>query len=95
MTIDNVEPRIAPGLVWRLLDDSAVVVSPRSGEVRVLNPVGTTIWQLMVEQHTLPEIEAHLVAHYDVSRERAHEDLQSFVEELVQRDILVSGDVAS
>lgn len=95
MTISNVEPQIAPGLVWRLLDDSAVVVSPRSGEVRVLNAVGTAIWQLMVEKRTLREIEAHLVAHYEVSQDRANEDLHSFVEELVQRDILVAGDVAS
>ena len=95
MTSLTPTPKVAPGLVWRLLDDSAVVVSPRSGEVRVLNPIGTTIWQLVVENKDLDSIEAHLVENYEVTQERAHEDLLSFFEELFDRGILVSVDVVS
>jgi hypothetical protein len=88
-------PKVAPGLVWRLLDNSAVVVSPRSGEVRVLNPIGTAIWQLVVENEDLDSIENHLIENYEVTQERAHEDLLSFIEELFDRGILVPVDVVS
>lgn len=88
-------PKIAPGLVWRLLDDSAVVVSPRSGEVRVLNPIGTAIWQLVVENEDLATIETHLIENYEVNHERAHEDLLSFIGELFDRGILVPVDAVS
>ncbi len=89
MTTQAAMLRIAPDLVWRLLDDNAVVVSPRSGEVRVLNSLGTAIWQMMVQEQSLATIEDHLVQNYEVDRKRAHEDLQAFIEELRTRGILI------
>ena len=74
-------PRVAPDLIWRLLDDNAVVVSPGAGEVRVLNQVGTVIWQLLVEENSPGEIEDFLVTHYEVTYERAKSDLQLFFDD--------------
>ena len=85
----NSEPRVAPDLIWRLLDDNAVVVSPRVGEVRVLNGMGTVIWQLLVEQKNRDDIIAHLVEHYQVSTEQAVMDLDSFLTDLTERGVVV------
>jgi hypothetical protein len=79
VTENNSAPRIAPDIVWRLLDDNAVVVSPRVGEVRVLNSVGTAIWQRLVEEEELAGIEEYLQNSYDVKAERVHSDLLSFL----------------
>ena len=57
MTAAGTRPRIAPDIVWRLLENNAVLVSPREGEVRVLNPVRTAIWQRLLQEEALPEIE--------------------------------------
>ena len=81
-------PRVAPDLIWRLLDDNAVVVSPSVGEVRVLNQVGTVIWQLLVEENSPDEIEQFLVTHYEVSHQRANSDIQLFFDDLTKRGIL-------
>ncbi|MDX1413609.1 MAG: PqqD family protein [Candidatus Promineifilaceae bacterium] len=89
MNLTQLAPRIAPDIIWRLLDENAVVVSPGTGEVRVLNPVGTIIWQLLVEENTLQEIEAYLVAHYEVSQECANKDLEQFFVELSERGVLI------
>ncbi len=95
MTQDESTPRIASDIVWRLLDDNAVVVSPRAGEVRVFNSVGTAIWQRLVEEEELAEIEEYLQNKYDVHRERVHSDLLVFLEELTDRGILVWNDMMS
>ena len=95
MTPNESSPKIASDIVWRLLDGNAVVVSPRAGEVRVLNSVGTAIWQRLVEKEDLAEIEAFLQDHYDVTEERVHSDLLSFLEELTERGILVWDDTNS
>lgn len=91
----NSEPRIAPDLIWRLLDDNAVVVSPRVGEVRVLNGIGTVIWQLLVEQNSRDDIVTHLVEHYQVSSEQAVKDLDTFLTDLTERGVLVWENPAS
>lgn len=88
MTETEKLPRIASDIVWRLLDDNAVVVSPREGEVRVLNQVGTAIWQLLVQEEEIPAIEQYLTVNFEVTRQRAHDDLVMFIEELTERGIL-------
>ena len=88
MTETGKMPRIAPDIVWRMLDDNVVVVSPREGEVRVLNKVGTAIWQLLVQEEEVPAIEQHLTTNFEVTQKRAHDDLLKFLEELAKRGIL-------
>jgi hypothetical protein len=88
MTETGNAPKIAPDIVWRMLDEKAVLVSPREGEVRVLNQVGTAIWQLLVEEMNLAAIEQYLTGNFDVAQARAHDDLLMFIEELSERGIL-------
>jgi hypothetical protein len=80
--------QIAPDLIWRLLDGDAVIVSPAGGQVRVLNGIGTTIWQLLAEARGIHEITDYLVTHYNVSLEQAQMDLQSFIDDLSEREMI-------
>lgn len=82
-------PKPAPELIWRLIDDSAVVVAPQVGKVRVFNAVGSVIWQLLVEEYHPAEIEAYLVKAYGISSEQASHDLQCFLVDLTDRGLLV------
>lgn len=81
--------KTAPDLVWRLLDDNAVVVSPGAGEVRVLNSIGTVIWQLLIDGFNSNEIEDFLVSNYDVTRKNARADMEVFMEELSRRGVII------
>lgn len=82
-------PSVATDIIWRVLDENAVVVSPREGEVRVLNATGTAVWKLLLESKDLAAIEAYLGERYEVPRETARADLLAFLDELVDRGILV------
>ena len=82
-------PMLHPDVVWRTMDDGAVLVKPQAGRVRVLNEVGTTIWQLMDGKRDLAQIEATLVEKYDVGPEQAKNDLRKFLRELIERDLIV------
>ena len=81
-------PKIAADLVWRLLDDNAVVVSPKVGEVRVLNRMGTIIWQHLNEGESLKDIEDYLVTNFQISRQNAHSDLKVFFDDLAERGVI-------
>ena len=79
----NDYPVIHPELTWRLLDGEAVIVSPTSGEIRVLNQVGAEIWQLLVDGSTVEKIEAVLIGQHNLSSEQAHADVSAFLEDLL------------
>ena len=83
--------QIAPDLIWRVLSDETVVVSPADGEYCVLNGMGTIIWQLLIDQYSLSGIEAYLVENYAVSNEQAKEDISRFLFDLQQRGLLTWG----
>lgn len=82
-------PKVAPDLVWRFLDDNAVVVSPREGEVRVLNRVGTIIWQLLIDGNSPTDIETYLISHFEVTRQHAKTDMQKFFDDLTDRGVII------
>lgn len=81
-------PELNPETVWRVLDDGAIVVTPKAGNVRVLNQVGTAIWQLIDGENSLADIESRLVRDYDVPLECVRRDLYTFVEELERRNMI-------
>lgn len=89
MSRTHLTPRIAPDLLWRTLDDDAVIVSPRAGKVRVLNGIGTTIWKMLADGKQMEEIEAHLVAAYQTTIEQLRPDVEGFLAELASRDLLI------
>lgn len=82
-------PALHPEVVWRILDDGAVIVTPRAGNVRVLNQVGTVIWKLIDGRNSLSEIESQLIHTYDVPVNQARSDLLAFVKQLEKRDMIV------
>jgi hypothetical protein len=89
------QPIIERTLTWRLLDDDAVIVSPRSGKIRVLNHSGALTWQLLAAGKSLAEMADVLAERYEISREQAYLDLEAFLDDLSQRGMVLWEPTAS
>jgi hypothetical protein len=85
----NHVPVIDPELTWRLLDGDAVIVSPASGEIRVLNHVGAEIWQLLENGRTPTQIQQTLTEQYALPPEQAAQDLNAFLDDLTARGLII------
>lgn len=81
-------PVPAPNVICRLTDDGAVLVSPEAGDLRVLNAVGATIWQMLDGRRTLGELEAEMAHRYQIPAGRAQADLARFLDDLEGRGLL-------
>ena len=75
-------------LVWRLVDDEMVIVRLSDGQIRVLNDIGSFIWQLMDGRRTVSDLACLVCAEYEVSQQEAEDDIQLFLGPLIQDGIV-------
>jgi hypothetical protein len=87
--LTNRYPVIHPELTWRLLDGEAVIVSPSSGEIRVLNQIGSELWQLCANNSaSVEELERFLENRYGLSEDQAKADVSAFLSDLENRSLI-------
>ncbi len=77
-----------PGIVSRLIDGEAVLVDPKQRMVRVLNPSGARIWEMIDGQHSMIDLAAILASEYGIDSARAQADVLVFCEDLARRGVL-------
>lgn len=81
-----------PQVAARIVDGSAVIVLADAGEVNVLNPVGSRIWELIDGVHSGKDIVQRIVAEYDVTVEQATQDVQAFLQTLLDANAITLED---
>lgn len=74
------------------LEGETIILSLIDGVYHVLNPVGAGIWQLLQEPQTVAEIEASLLATYDVESEQCRGDLLKLLAQLVDKHLVEVSD---
>jgi hypothetical protein len=79
---------LCPKVVFKVLDDEAVLLDLQSGQYFGLNEIGCRIWQLIPELGRLAPIRDRLVREYDVSADHAWHDLKTLIAELLQRGLV-------
>ena len=77
-----------PDAAWRVFEDGAVIVSPTESVMHSLNKAGTFIWEKADGSLTVSEILDEIVDEFDVSREKAAEDVVEFCETLSNKGML-------
>lgn len=85
-------PKKSEGVASRIIDSEAVIVIPEAGLVRILNEVGSKIWQLLDGGNTIEDVINVISSEFDVSWEEARKDTLDFIRELEDRDMVVLSD---
>jgi len=85
----NMVPIPSTGVISRLINSEAVLVLPTKGKVKVLNEVGARIWSLIDGVRTVGKICAVIESEYAVSAEDAQRDINIFLSQLVDREIII------
>jgi len=78
---------IRPDVVFRQLDDEAVLLDLKSGKYFGLNEVGARVWQLVAETRALADILETLAAEYQEERSVLQRDLLEIAGELCARGL--------
>ena len=72
----------SPDAASRTYDGQATIVLPSRAEVKVLNELGSRVWDAIDGRRTLAQILATLLEDYDVHRDQVERDVLDFVGEL-------------
>jgi hypothetical protein len=86
---DRTRLRIAGDNVWSALGEEVVILDLTSSSYLGLDDVGAAIWNLLAEPRAVTDLEAHLAAIYEVDSADLSRDLRQFLEELVDRGLVV------
>jgi coenzyme PQQ synthesis protein D (PqqD) len=82
-------PRRSPNSAFRVYDGQATIVLPDRAEVKVLNVVGSLVWERMDGARTVAEIVDAIVEEYDIAPDEARRDVLSFIEELRESGMVI------
>lgn len=78
-----------PQTASRVFSGEAVIITPAENKVRMLNPVGSRIWELADGTRTIAQIVDVLTDEYDVDPLRAQETTLDLLNTLADKNLIV------
>jgi hypothetical protein len=81
---------VAPDVMFRQLNDEAVLLDLKSGTYFGLNDVGARTWQLILEHGRLSHVRDALLHEYAADRDAVERDLLALADQLVARQLAVT-----
>lgn len=85
---DDRIPTHHPRTAARIFSGEAVIITPAENMVRMLNEVGSRVWELADGTRTVEQIAAALTMEFDVNLSQARASATSFVDELAAKGVL-------
>lgn len=75
-------------IVWRNIEEEAVILNLDSGYYYSLNELGTKIWQLLIKNKTTAEIISFVYKEYDINKNKIKKDLLKIINELKRENLI-------
>ena len=88
MNLHSTYPLKSPQTASRVIDGEAVIIIPQDNEVKVLNEVGSRIWDLIDGQRDLNEVSTLISDEFEVSSGQAFEDITEFINDLSRKKMV-------
>jgi methyltransferase-like protein len=86
---DDIYPSYAAQVAATVANDQEVIVLTDSGQVTVLNELGTLIWQFCDGTHTIQQIVQVIIEEYEIDRLTAEHDVNEFLQQMAEMQALM------
>jgi hypothetical protein len=77
-----------PTAAFRIYDGEGVLVLPTKLELRVVNPTGARVWELLDGERSVGSIASVIAEEYDVPPGDAERDVLEFLQELAGHELV-------
>lgn len=75
-------------LEWRVVEGEVIALDAETSRYMSLNETGALLWQRLADGATRPELAALLQESCDVDADRAHADVEAFLDQLAGERLL-------
>ena len=75
-------------IAWQIIDQKIVLVSPKQMKIHILSGTGSHIWNHLKEPTSVENLVEKVVEEYDTTKEKAREDVNTFLEQLSKEELL-------
>jgi hypothetical protein len=79
---------VSPDQLSSKLEDEVIILNMADSAYYGLDPIGTYIWEIIQEPHSIAEILELLLAEYDVSAELCEKTLLDLLRDLQQHQLI-------
>lgn len=83
-------PELCVEVIGESVAEGSVIVLPEQGKVKVLNEVGTRIWQLIDGNRSIRDIATQITNEFDVGLKQALIETQNFIFVLQRAGIVIN-----
>lgn len=80
--------KIKDEILWKVVDEEAVIVDMEKDNYSYLNSTGTKVWMLIDKGYTMEQILKDLYKEYNASKKKIKIDVQRIIKRLVKIGLL-------
>lgn len=80
---------ISSDAIYTKLDEEIVILHQETGRYIGFDPVGSRMWELLVEHRDTTSVAAQIVEEYDIDEVVVNRDLEALVADMVTADLVV------
>ena len=75
-------------ILWRLIEEQAILIDPDEGELLRLTPVGTAIWEALDGERTIEGIITCIQENFEAEPKRIKRDVFAFLKQLRNQGLI-------
>ncbi len=79
---------VSPDVMFRMVGDEAVLLNLKTELYLGLDPVGTRMWELLINAASIDDAFKAVLSEYEVQSERLRADMEEFVSKLIEQGLV-------
>lgn len=77
-------------IAWQKVEEKVVLVSPKTKKIHILYGTGGYLWECLEQQRSVDQLTELVCEQYDATQEQAQLDIQEFLNQMQEEDLVLT-----
>jgi len=80
--------RVNSNIIWRKIDDTIFIIDPLNEKIHELNETASIIFEMIIKNKKIDEIEKKILKEYDVDEKECRKDILDIISDLKDKGVI-------